>query len=115
MILCKYFHQFAPVIGKHCEALYEPLNLATDTSDQQFRRFTYEEFKKVVILKQQVWVTDPIWHDFLQHVQYGNVQEHHIEMLQKMVIMNPNCGLTNFSSPPVMQHWLHLDMPFTSS
>ncbi|OCH93887.1 hypothetical protein OBBRIDRAFT_711095, partial [Obba rivulosa] len=81
-------------------SLYEPINLASNSLDQQFGRSIYEEFKKVVILKDQVRVTDPVWRDFLQHLRYGNVKEHHVEMLRKLVITNPDCEPTDFSSPP---------------
>ncbi|KIO06695.1 hypothetical protein M404DRAFT_44380, partial [Pisolithus tinctorius Marx 270] len=37
----------------------------------QLRRAIYMEFMMVVILKEQMHVTDPVWHDFLEHLRYG--------------------------------------------
>ena len=45
-------------------------------------------------------VTDPIWQDFLQHLQVGQVQEAHIAMLRTLVLTNPKGVETDFSSSP---------------
>ncbi|KIN95737.1 hypothetical protein M404DRAFT_49684, partial [Pisolithus tinctorius Marx 270] len=37
----------------------------------QLGRAIYMEFTTVVILKEQMRVTDPVWHDFLEHLRYG--------------------------------------------
>ncbi|KZT19702.1 hypothetical protein NEOLEDRAFT_1141701 [Neolentinus lepideus HHB14362 ss-1] len=71
-----------------------------DTEDDRAGRLLYESFTAVVILRDQVRVTDPDWLDFLRHLRYGRVQESHIEMLRKLVISHSNCLPTDFLVPP---------------
>ncbi|KIM60950.1 hypothetical protein SCLCIDRAFT_123270 [Scleroderma citrinum Foug A] len=66
----------------------------------QTSRTIFEEFTTVVTLKEQMRVTDPVWQDFLQHLRVGQVQERHIAMLWTLVLTNPKCVETDFSSPP---------------
>lgn len=83
IILCSNFHQFPPVTGRASDALYFPINLGQefDIIDMQLRCKIYKKFTTVVILKEQVCCADPVWHDFLQHLHYGCVQECHLTML----------------------------------
>jgi len=60
------------------EALYYPTNLVRDSIDTQIGRGIFEEFVTVVILREQMRVTDPVWRDFLEHLRYGRVQERHL-------------------------------------
>lgn len=60
----------------------------------------YEEFTTVVILQEQMHVADSVWHNFLQHLWYGQVQQSHIEMLCELVITNHKCPKTDFSTSP---------------
>ncbi|OCH87120.1 hypothetical protein OBBRIDRAFT_709540, partial [Obba rivulosa] len=94
------FHQFAPVVGGSADALYQPIDLARDKGNQQLGRGIYDEFTTVVILKQQVRVTDEVWRDFLTHLRYGRVQEHHLHMLRKLVITDASAEPTNFTTAP---------------
>lgn len=100
VILCGDFHQFPPVACAISEALYYPANMVTDSVDSQIGRAIYEEFDTVVILRDQLRVTDPVWRDFLTHLRYGHVQEHHLSMLQKQIVKNPACEPTDFGSKP---------------
>ena len=106
----------SPVAKAVSEAFYYPLNLATDSIDSQVGHMIYEEFNTVVILWEQLHVTDKVWHDFLQHLRYGHVQPHHINMLWTLLIHNlkPH-PLT--STPPLgtMSHLLHLTTQYGSS
>ena len=54
VILCGDLHQFPPVAQLPSESLYRPINLATDSIDCQLGHAIYEEFKTVVILKEQM-------------------------------------------------------------
>jgi len=36
----------------------------------------------IVVLKQQMRVTKPVWNDFLRHLGYGHVQEHHLTIFE---------------------------------
>src|ERR1700676_3110192 len=88
IILCGDLHQFPPVAKAVSEALYYPINLATDSTDAQVGHMIYEEFNTVVILREQLRVTDQVWHDFLQHLRYGQVQPHHVDMLRTLLVCN---------------------------
>ncbi|THG98262.1 hypothetical protein EW026_g3885 [Hermanssonia centrifuga] len=73
VILCGDFHQFPPVATGPREALYHPGSLAIDSTEMQLGRSIYEEFTTVVILLEQVRVTDPVWRDFLVHLRHGQI------------------------------------------
>jgi len=100
VVLCGDFHQFPPVATSPTEAIYFPSNPQKDSAESQLGRAIYEEFKTVVILKEQMRVTDPVWCNFLEHLRYGWVKEEHITMLQTLVITNPNSTPTDFKRSP---------------
>ena len=100
VILCGDFHQFPPVATSPSEALYFPSKPERESVDSQLGGAIYMEFATVVILKEQMCVTDPVWCDFLNHLCYGQVQEQHLKMLQMLIITNENCHPTDFQSPP---------------
>jgi len=100
VILCGDFHQFPPVATLPTEALYFPSNPQRDSAESQLGRAIYEEFNTVVLLKEQMRVTDPVWRYFLKHLRYGQVKEEHVKMLQTLVITNPDCSATDFKSSP---------------
>ena len=100
VIFCGNFHQFPPVACGLNEALYEPSNIERDSVDSQLGCTIYEEFNVVVILRKQWRVTDPTWQDFLTHLRYGRVQEHHLTMLHHQIVEHPHCLPTDFSTPP---------------
>ena len=102
VILFGDLHQFPPVAQPLSESLYRPMNLASDSFDRQMGRAIYEEFKTVVILKEQMRVTDPTWRDLLVHLRHGQVQERHIAILRKLIINQPKAAI-NFQSEP----WKH--------
>jgi len=77
IILCRDFHQFPPVSAPASEALYQPIGTHNSTESQLGQKI-YEEFTTVVLLKEQMQVTDPGWRDFLEHLREGRVQNHHI-------------------------------------
>jgi hypothetical protein len=58
----------------------------------------YESFELVVILKQQVRVTDPVWQKFLSNFRVAQVQASDIALLDSVTLTNPNCRPTDFSS-----------------
>ena len=86
VILCGDLHQFPPVAKASQDSLYRPINLAKDGIECQIGRAIYEEFTTVVILKEQIRVTDPIWRDLLVHLRHGQVQEKHIHILCSLVL-----------------------------
>ena len=64
------------------------MDIARDQMDTQMGRAIYEEFNTVIILKEQMRVTDPIWRDLLIHLRHGCVKPQHIQILRKLILNN---------------------------
>lgn len=98
VILCGDLHQFPPVACGKQEPLYYPSGTG-DSIMLQVGRKIYEEFSTVVILREQMRVTDHSWRDFLDHLRYGRVEPRHLKMLRTLLlkrqIPNPSSSLTN--------------------
>ena len=60
VILCGDLHQFPPVTKAPSQYLYQPTDISWDSMETQIGRMIYEEFRTVVMLKEQMWVTDPV-------------------------------------------------------
>lgn len=88
-------HQFPPIAGT---PLYWPCNSARDSDGEILGRKLYEQFTTVVILREQMRVVDAEWLAFLQAAWRGECQPHHIKMLRGLVLTNPSCPKTDFSS-----------------
>ncbi|KAJ3729419.1 hypothetical protein C8R42DRAFT_549626, partial [Lentinula raphanica] len=58
----------------------------TDTLEMRLGRQIYEEFSVVVLLQEQMRVTDIIWRAFLTRLRYGRVTDEDVEMLNGMVL-----------------------------
>ncbi|THG97985.1 hypothetical protein EW026_g4135 [Hermanssonia centrifuga] len=63
VILCGDLHQFPPVAKGKFECLFTRQDPATDTENSALGRRIYEELTTVVVLREQMRVTDPIWRD----------------------------------------------------
>ncbi|KAF9789205.1 hypothetical protein BJ322DRAFT_991837, partial [Thelephora terrestris] len=68
-------------------------------------RKIYEEFTTVVILGEQVRVTDHVWRDFLDHLHHGRVETRHLKMLRTLLLKrqtadSPPTHYSNTMSPP---------------
>jgi hypothetical protein len=100
VILVGDFHQFPPVVARQSAPLYCPVDPWHDSEDDILGRKIFEQFTTVVQLKEQVRVQDPVWHDVLQHIRYGNCRQEHIDVLKKLVIDHPDCPRTDFNSSP---------------
>lgn len=74
VILCGDLHQFPPVAKAPSQYLYQPTDISQDSMETQIGRMIYEEFWTIVVLKEQMRVTDPIWRDLLVHLHHGHVQ-----------------------------------------
>ncbi|GBE80035.1 ATP-dependent DNA helicase PIF1 [Sparassis crispa] len=99
VVLCGDLHQFPPVAKGASEALFRPIGVR-DSDDCALGRMTYEEFTTVVILKEQMRVTDEVWRKFLAHLRHGNVQPRHIDMLRSLIINQRESPHTDFDSAP---------------
>ena len=108
VILCGDLHQFPPVACAKAEALYYPVNPAKDSLEMQVGRRIYEEFGTVVILKEQMRVSDEPWRRFLDHLRHGRVEAHHLRMLRNLIIQRKRTdhlpsvpsSAVDFSTPP---------------
>ena len=92
-------HQLPPVACSIREALWYPPDPAKDSTLCLIGRSIFEEFTTVVILRQQMRITDPIWQDFLYHLRHGYLREHHIELLRRLVLSHPNVPHSNPLDP----------------
>jgi len=106
VVLCGDLHQFPPVATKPTEALYHPINPISNNTESLLGQKIYEEFTMVIILKQQMRVTDKLWRDFLVHLRHGCMQDKHINMLKAMVISKPNQQSTDFTS----EDWANMSL-----
>ena len=86
VIICGDLHQFTPVAQPLHSALYYPSDQLRDSIDSQLGCAIYKEFSTVVTLKKQMRVTDSVWHEFLQHLRHGHVQEHHLSLLKSLIV-----------------------------
>ena len=100
VIICGDPHQFPPVARAIRDALFYPSDEFRDSHESQVGRAIYEEFETVVVLKEQMRVTDNVWHEFLQHLRHGQVKEHHLKMLRKLVIGKSQEPQVDFSVDP---------------
>ncbi|EIM85734.1 uncharacterized protein STEHIDRAFT_27417, partial [Stereum hirsutum FP-91666 SS1] len=67
------------------EALYWPSN-TYDSTESQLGRAIFDEFREVVILREQMRVTDTVWRDFLRNLRFGRVQPEDITMLRGQLL-----------------------------
>ena len=75
-----------------------PTPTALDSTTSQIGCQIYEEFNTVVILREQKQIEDTTWHQFLQALRLGHIQERHLEMLRLLLIQrNPQ---DDYSSAP---------------
>jgi hypothetical protein len=78
-----------------------PIDTARDSLESKLGRTIYEEFSTVVILKEQMRVTDAVWLDFLRHLRVGGVQKHHLVMLRTLIVgKERDVESANFEIPP---------------
>ncbi|PSS08934.1 hypothetical protein PHLCEN_2v3424, partial [Hermanssonia centrifuga] len=99
VILCGDYHQFPPVAKGKEEYLFEPADITHHQEQSIIGRRLYEEFSVVVILHQQMRVTDEVWRDLLVHLRNGQVQSRHIACLRSLIINRPGCE-ANFTELP---------------
>ena len=73
------------------------MNLTRDSEHAKIGCRIYEEFSTVVVLREQMRVTDQEWREFLVRLRYGKVQRHDLTMLRSLP---PQHSPIDFSSPP---------------
>ena len=92
------FHQFPPV-GNATAALYcdRP---ETDDAHALKGRAIFLEQDHVVILREQMRITDDVWTGILSRLRVGECTENDIKEVQKLVLTNPACEIPDFSTSP---------------
>jgi hypothetical protein len=92
------FHQFPPV-GNHGAALYcdRP---DTDNAHGLKGRSIFLEYDHVVILREQMRITDEVWTGILSRLRVGECSEGDIKEIQRLVLTNPECETPDFSTTP---------------
>lgn len=99
VILCGDLHQFTPVRQLASEVLFKPIDLTRDTAEAIIGRTLYKAFKTVVILKEQMRITDLTWRCFLDHLRHSEVEEDDLDMLQSLVLEEESADV-DFKSRP---------------
>ena len=92
------FHQFPPV-GNQAAALYcdRP---DTDNAHALKGRSIFLEYDHIVILREQMRITDNIWMGILGRLRVGECTENNIKEVQKLVLTNPECEVPDFLTEP---------------
>lgn len=90
------FHQFPPVMHEQT-ALYKRV---LPNAYAAIGRGIVEQFDKVVILKEQVRITDPIWRGMLSRARMGDCTEEDMSMLKQLVLTNDACDVPDFTTTP---------------
>ena len=99
VILCGDLHQFPPVAQPRQEYLYMSLHPKTSLACQLGHN-VYQEFQTVVILKEQMRVTDTRWRELLTNLRYGRVTQSDITTLRSLIIGSPNCAKDKLDEGP---------------
>ena len=92
------FHQFPPV-GNYGATLYcdRP---DTDNAHALKGRSIFLEYDHVVILREQMRITDEVWTGILSRLRVGECTEDDIKEVQKLVLTNPECEVPDFTKAP---------------
>jgi hypothetical protein len=95
------FHQFPPVANP-IGALYQDQhpNNNNNVRRSQLGRQLFEEFDKVVILREQVRVRDVTWMNILSRLRVGECTDEDIAEIRRLVLTNPQCDVPDFSKAP---------------
>jgi hypothetical protein len=92
------FHQFPPI--KNAAAALYCDRPETDDAHSLKGRSIFTEYNHVVILREQMQITDDGWIRILSRLRMGECTENDIEEVQKLVFTNPACELPDFSMNP---------------
>ena len=66
----------------------------------QVGRAIYKEFLTVVVLKQQIRVTDVLWLNFLHCLCYGEITDLDLTLLCSLVLTLSNSSIPDFAKEP---------------
>jgi len=99
VVICGDFHQFPPVCSRKTAPLYWPASM-DDSNEENVGSKLYSKFNKVVILKDQVRVTDIGWLELLRHAHHGTCSADHLLILQSLLLGSCHCLDTDFTCRP---------------
>jgi hypothetical protein len=91
-IILGNFHQFPPITGHH-RTLYSQ---NPQMAKCQLGRNIYLQFDTVIQLKQQIHITDMVWHDILQCVRVGACTSTNLSEIRRLVLTNEECDVPYF-------------------
>ncbi|KAF8441071.1 hypothetical protein L210DRAFT_3368301, partial [Boletus edulis BED1] len=96
LLLTGDFHQFPPIaqIKKALFSRHPPNALC------ELGGFIFERFETVVILKQQMRITDETWDAIMTRARYGHCTASDIKEIRQLVLINPECEVPNFHEKP---------------
>lgn len=98
VILFGDFFQFPPVTGK---PLYNTSNLSPE---EHLGRALFEQFDRVVILRDQVRIQDKDWLEVLQAACHGGCNAHtHLPMIQSLILNNTPVSPNELECDPWQQ------------
>lgn len=92
------FHQFPP-IGNPSAALYWD-RPETDNLHVLKERSIFLEYDQVVILHEQMRITDDFWSGLLSRLRVGECTEEDIKEVQKLVLTDHACDIPDFLTFP---------------
>ncbi|THH26935.1 hypothetical protein EUX98_g7252 [Antrodiella citrinella] len=103
VVLVGDLHQFPPVAKGPAEALFRATSTGVENPILMQGRAIYEEFKVVVILKEQVRVIDTTWLDFLHKLRDGTLKTTtDLEVVHTLALDDARCSFTDFTASPWM-------------
>jgi PIF1-like helicase len=92
------FHQFPPV-GNPGAALYCDRPDTDDTHSLKGRAI-FQDYDRVVILSEQMRMTDGVWTGLLSRLRVGECTQEDIREVRKLVLTDPSCEVPNFNVAP---------------
>ena len=92
------FHQFPPV--RNATAALYCNRPDTDNAHTLKGRSIFQEYDHIVILHEQMRITDDVWTGILSRLRVGECTESDIKEVQKLVLTNPSCEIPDFTTAP---------------
>jgi ATP-dependent exoDNAse (exonuclease V), alpha subunit - helicase superfamily I member len=96
VIIVADFHQFPPV-GKKASTLYHDENQRVTA---KLGRAIFLQFETVVILRQQMRISDHHWIEILGRLREGECTEQDLKDIRQLVLTNKKCDIPDFSKEP---------------
>ena len=105
-IIAGNFFQFPSVACTPSVGLYWPLDPAYNSLPSQVGETIYDRFSMVVTFKQQIWVIDKEWFNFLHQLCYGEYRKEDSQLLQSLVLTLPDISIPDL----IKDLWWDIDL-----